>query len=228
MPRRADVGWASDKTARHRRAAPDNAGRRVAVDLAGAAAAAIASVYIGRGSFTQRHPSVVNASAGVAVGSTPQPSEINLKPLTALVPLLAAALIPLAAHADVPGKHPYYLHALTDLRAARWLLEHRPGDARVSADEDVAIVRIDEAINEIKHAAIDDGKDLQDHPPVDAKLDHKGRLHRAEELLRKVHGDIAREEDDPLTRGLRDRAVHHVDDAMHATHKAIEDAGRGI
>ena len=146
-----------------------------------------------------------------------------------LLPLLLAIVIPLGACAQpLPGRHPAYLHALSDLRAARWLIEHRPGDARVSGDEDVAITRIDEAIAEIKRAAIDDGKDVHDHPPVDARLDNRGRLHRAEEILHKVHGDIAREEDDPLTRGLRDRAVHHVDDAIRATHRAIEDAGRGI
>ena len=146
-----------------------------------------------------------------------------------LVPLMFATLIPLGAAAqDLPGRHPAYLHALTDLRAARWLIEHRPGDVRVSADEDVAITRIDEAIREIKRAAIDDGKDIHDHPPVDAQLDNRGRLHRAEELLHKVHDDIAREEDDPLTRGLRDRAVRHVDEAMGATHHAIVDAERGL
>jgi hypothetical protein len=130
--------------------------------------------------------------------------------------------------ADLPGKHPYYLHALTDLRTARWLIEHRAGDAKVSGDEDIAITRIDETINEIKHAAIDDGKDIHDHPPIDDKLDHKGRLHRADELLKKVHSDIAREEDDPMTRGLRDRAVHHLDEAIHATGKAIHDAENGV
>ena len=151
-----------------------------------------------------------------------------MKPRKHLIPLLLVALIPLGALADMPGMHPFYLHALTDLRSARWLIEHRPGDAAVSGDEDVAITRIDEAINEIKKAAIDDGKDIKDHPPVDATLDHKGRLHRAEELLKKVHSDIAREEDDPLTKGLRDRAVHHVDEALHATNKAIHDAEKGI
>jgi hypothetical protein len=41
----------------------------------------------------------------------------------------AAALVLLAtlAHAEVPGQHPYYLHALSDLRAGRWMLQHRPG-----------------------------------------------------------------------------------------------------
>ena len=142
--------------------------------------------------------------------------------------LALVAALPLSAMADLPGQHPAYLHALTDLRAARWLIEHRPGDARVSADEDVAIARIDEAIGDIKRAAIDDGKGLRDHPPVDARLDRKGQLHRAEELLRKVRADIAREEDDPLTRGLRDYAVHHVDEAFGATHQAIVDAERGL
>ena len=145
------------------------------------------------------------------------------------LPLLLAALVPLGAAAqELPGTHPAYLHALTDLRAARWLIEHRPGDARVSTDEDVAITRIDQAIGEIKRAAIDDGKDLHDHPSVDVRLDNRGRLHRAEELLRKVHDDIAREEGDPLTRGLRDRAVGHVDAAIGATHHAIVDAERGL
>jgi len=151
-----------------------------------------------------------------------------MKMTTRLIPLLLAAAVPLGAMADLPGKHPYYLHALSDLRAARWLIEHRAGDAKVSGDEDVAITRIDETINEIKHAAIDDGKDIHDHPPIDDKLDHKGRLHRAEELLKKVHSDIAREEDDPMTRGLRDRAVHHLDEAIHATGKAIHDAENGV
>ena len=145
-----------------------------------------------------------------------------------LLALLLSALMPLAAYADLPGKHPYYLHALTDLRTARWLLEHRPAGAQVSGDEDVAITRIDETISEIKKAAIDDGKDVHDHMPVDAHLDNRGRLHRAQELLKKVHSDIDREEDDPMTKGLQKRAIHHLDEAIHATDKAIHDAEKSI
>ena len=137
------------------------------------------------------------------------------------------ALISLTANADLPGKHPYYLHALSDLRAARWMLEHRPGDAAVSGQEDTAIVEIDAAIGEIKHAAIDDGKDIHDHPPVEGPKDRPGRLHKALELLRKVHSDVAREEDDPMVKGLRDRAVGHVDGAIHATELAVRDVRQG-
>jgi hypothetical protein len=140
---------------------------------------------------------------------------------------LLLAVLPFAANADMPGKHPYYLHALSDLRAARWMLEHRAGDPAVSAQEDVAITEIDKAIGEIKKASIDDGKNLQDHPAVQGINDRPGRLHKALELLHKVHGDVAREEDDPFTRGLRDRAIMHIDEAAHATEHAIGDVRTG-
>jgi hypothetical protein len=149
---------------------------------------------------------------------------MNLKILTIFGGLL---LLPLFANADLPGKHPYYLHALSDLRAARWMLEHRPGDAAVSANEDTAIAEIDAAIGEIKRAAIDDGKNVSDHPNVDVPADRPGHLHKALELLRKVHSDVAREEDDPATKGLRDRAVGHIDAAVHATERAIKDVKTG-
>lgn len=136
---------------------------------------------------------------------------------------LLLAAMPFAANADLPGKHPYYLHALTDLRAARWMLEHRPGDAAVSGQEDIAVTEIDKALGEIKKAAIWDGKDIHDHVAGDVPADHPGRLHRAAEILRKVHSDVAREEDDPLTKGLRDRATHHIEEALHATEHAISD-----
>lgn len=136
-------------------------------------------------------------------------------------------LFPLFANADLPGKHPYYVHALSDLRAARWMLEHRPGDAAVSANEDAAVTEIDAAIREIKNAAIDDGKNINDHPNVDVPGDHPGHLHKALELLKKVHSDVAREEDDPAAKGLHDRAVGHIDAAIHATERAIKDVQTG-
>jgi len=141
-----------------------------------------------------------------------------------LAGLALSFILPLAANADTPGKHPYYLHALSDLRAARWMVEHRPGDAAVSGQEDVAITEIDKAIGEIKKASVDDGKDLRDHMGATDVADRTGRLHKALELLRKTHDDVAREEDDPAVKGLRDRAVHHIDAAIEATQHALGDA----
>jgi hypothetical protein len=126
--------------------------------------------------------------------------------------------------ADEPGRHPAYLHALTDLRHARAHLERGTWSGRMDREEDHAIEEIDKAIGEIKHASIDDGKNLNDHPPVDAHIDRRGRYHRTLELLDKAHNDIAREEDDPSVRGLRDRAIRHIDEAHHIVDRLIEQA----
>jgi len=118
------------------------------------------------------------------------------------------------------GKHPAYLHALMDLRHARAHLEHHDG-GDLKHEEKEAIHAIDDAINEIKKAAIDDGKDLNDHPPVDAGLDYVGRLRRAKQLLEKAHQDIAREEDNTFAQGLQQRALGHIDRAIHQVDECI-------
>jgi hypothetical protein len=159
-----------------------------------------------------------------------QMNPVKLSVAATLLTLLTAcaAQAPRTVHVREEARHPAYIHALSDLRAARWLIEHRPGDARVDADEDVALAEIQASIKEIRQAAIEDGKDVDDQPPVDAHLDHKGRLHKAVELLHKVHADVAREEDDPMTRDLQRRIIRHVDEATRATEHAIHDAERGI
>jgi hypothetical protein len=129
--------------------------------------------------------------------------------------------------ASSPPKHPAYVHALSDLREARWMLEHRPGDAAVSAHESEAIGEIDRAIQELTTAAIDDGKNVHSHPPANLPADNRGRLHKAADLLRTARNDTYREEDNPSARGLRDRALGHVDAALHATERAIHDVEVG-
>ena len=141
--------------------------------------------------------------------------------------LLALAALPLSALADIPGQHPGYLHALSDLRAARWNLEHRPGDAAITSQEDVAVVEIDRAIEEVRHAAAEDEKDQRDLPREDARMDRPGRLHHAVELLQKAHDDLSIEEDNPEARGLKHRSMEHVDRALEAARHAIGDFERG-
>ena len=126
-----------------------------------------------------------------------------------------------AARSSTNGDHPYYLHALSDLRAARWMIEHRPGNWAQTVDEVEAVRRIDAAIGEIKKAAIEDGKNLEDHPPVDERNDHDGRLHVALDLLRKARQDISHDEDNRFAEGLQGRAYGHIDGAINAVKKAI-------
>ncbi len=123
------------------------------------------------------------------------------------------ALCAATTFADEPGMHPAYLHALTDLRFARAHLENLAPTRHMDREEEHAIAEIDKAMEEIRRAAIDDGKNLNHHPPVDARMGRDDRFHRALELLDKAHLDIAREEDDPTVRGLRNRALHHIDEA---------------
>lgn len=128
------------------------------------------------------------------------------------------ALCATLSFADEPGRHPAYLHALTDLRHARAHLERETPSGHVDREEAHAIAEIDKAIAEIKRAAIDDGKNLNDHPPVDAHMDWAGRYHRALELLDSARHDIKEKEDDQFAHGLRHRALEHIDEA----HRIVE------
>jgi hypothetical protein len=135
--------------------------------------------------------------------------------------LFLVALCTSLGFADEPGRHPAYLHALTDLRHARANLENLAPTHHMDKEEEHAISEIDKAIGEIKRAAIEDGKNLNERPPVDARMDRAGRYRRAMELLDRAHEDIAREEDDPSAHGLRNRAMHHIDEAHHIVERLI-------
>jgi hypothetical protein len=119
------------------------------------------------------------------------------------------------------GAHPYYLHALSDLRAARWMIQHRPGNWVQTQDEMEAVRRIDKAIGEIKKASIEDGKNIEDHEPVSEVPDHMGRLHKALDFLRKARQDISHDEDNVFAQGLQSRAYGHIDGAIGAVKRAI-------
>jgi len=138
------------------------------------------------------------------------------------VSLFGAARANAAGRPDaIPGNHPYYLHALSDLRAARWMVEHRPGNWTQTQDEIEAVRRIDAAIGEIKKASIDDGKNIEDHPRVDEDPNHMGRLHKALDFLRKARQDIGHDEDNVFAQGLQSRAYGHIDGAIGAVKRAI-------
>src|SRR5271163_2689240 len=143
-----------------------------------------------------------------------------LKLSVTVLGLLLVIPAALSAKPAPPADHPAYLHALTDLRTARAHLQ-RPDGGELKEQEKKAIHEIDEAINEIKKASIDDGKDLNDHPPVDAGLAWPGRLHRALELLDKAHHDVSEEEDNGFAQGLQQRAILHIDKAHHHVEEAI-------
>jgi hypothetical protein len=135
----------------------------------------------------------------------------------ALVGILVATCVGVAS-ADKPGRHPHYLHSLSDLRYSRALLDKLAMNEHRDLLEQQAISKIDEAINEIKRASIDDGKNLNDHPPIDTHLKRGERYRKTLELLDAVHRDVTMEEDDAQSQGLQGRIIAHVDEA----HRIVE------
>jgi hypothetical protein len=146
------------------------------------------------------------------------------KRIVRALPLVVALSIavPMASFAGFFGDHPRYVHALSDIRYARALIR-RPDQANVLQDEQNAIQELDVATSEIKVAARDDWKPLDDHPTLDANLDRKGRFTEALKVLARAHDDVCKEEDDRKDRGLRNRAVNHLDQAMNYIRQAMRD-----
>ena len=137
-----------------------------------------------------------------------------------LMTLMLALLSPLASQSlQAQGRHPVSPRFPTC--GTRAPICERPDGGVLHAEERDAIHEIDEAIKEIKHAAIDDGKNIEDHAPVDAHLPWAGRLHEARKLFVRAHDDVAREEDNPATHGLQVRVLEHIDRATHRVDAAI-------
>ena len=92
------------------------------------------------------------------------------KILKFVLPLVVFGMMPFAANSQMlPGKHPGYLHALTDLRAARWYLYHPKVDINEHGS------RLLKSI-ETLHAARADIEHEEDNPEV-RELRHRALEH---------------------------------------------------
>ncbi len=147
---------------------------------------------------------------------------IRMKYLLPILGVAVLALAPFQSKADTPGRHPLYIHARSDLRAAQWI-SRGSEDPNVTRRLHQADQEIEAAIHEVDRAAAIDRKDLDDHPRIDEKLDRNGRFRRMMELLQRSRADIGREEDNPSAIGWRDLAYRHIDKAMEYVHRAARD-----
>lgn len=127
------------------------------------------------------------------------------------------------APAPSPAIHPAYLHAISDLRYARALL-YREDWRPVMHDQRAAVDEIDRAIGEAKRAAIDDGKNPNDHPAIDRGLGWEGRFRKAMELLNSAEHDLAEGETNGAAAGWRNVALGNVRNAKRFVEKAMHDS----
>jgi hypothetical protein len=166
----------------------------------------------------------VTAEAPPPPPPPPQPAPPVVTVAVQPAPPAPPQVAPAPPAPPVVAAHPAYLHALTDLRNARANLERKGGDRTMKWDEHDAVVEIDRAIHDIKEAAIDDGKNLEDHPPLDAKEPRAGRLHKALAALHAAREDVSKEEDNAYANGLRKRAIHYIEEAVRFTELGIRAA----
>jgi hypothetical protein len=120
------------------------------------------------------------------------------------------------AHAQMPA----YLHALSDLRSARAFLEYdtRPAWA---GHRQHAIEQIQKAIDDIKVAARDDGKNPWHTPPPQSGGSEAWPIHSAVKLLKEARGDVDHGVDLPENHGLRERSLEHIDHALQELEPAL-------
>ena len=140
-----------------------------------------------------------------------------------LVPSAALALLSLLILAPATAAHaqePAYLHALSDLRSARWYLQQDTRPAWIG-HRDHAIEQIDKAINDIKVAAMDDGKNPWRTPPPQSGGSEGWPIHSAVRLLKEARHDVDHGFDRPMNHGLRERSVEHIDHALRELETAM-------
>ena len=142
------------------------------------------------------------AKATIALNKAITAAEMAAKRQTKAMPEIQTA-----------SNYPTYAHALYNLRAARRMLVHMPGNWQKPAEEPEAVKQIEDAINEIIRAGIDDGKGMEINPPADEYPDHIGHLKTAYNLLRTAREDVANGEEDAHTHSLSGLTYTFIDEA---------------
>jgi hypothetical protein len=149
-----------------------------------------------------------------------------------IVKLLSTAVLGLSAFllfalgTPAQAQRPHYLHALSNLRQARSLLQSdsRPGSY---SERNHAINEIESAIQLVRAAARDSGRDTRFTPPPTTQGDPDRPLRSALTLLDEARQDVSRGLDAPEDRGLQARALRHIDEARSAVGRALHRTERG-
>lgn len=123
--------------------------------------------------------------------------------------LIVAAFF--AAATPAKAQEPHYLQALSELRTARDYIQYDKG--RYGSERHKAVDEISKAIDEIKHAAWDDGKNTQFAPPAQGGGGW-APIHEAQKWLAVARQHVEQGIDTPQNTGLRERAIVHIREAQ--------------
>jgi len=116
------------------------------------------------------------------------------------------------------AQEPHYLQALGELRTARDYMSYDKG--QFNADRRHVVDEINKAIEEIKHAAWDDGKQTRFAPPGNAS-NGWAPMHYAQNALFAARKHVDQGIDTPANTGLRGRATQHIAEAQRTIDRII-------
>lgn len=148
----------------------------------------------------------------------------KLKSLAAAAFALAAVVY-VAAPTAARAQGPHYLEALSDLRTAR---DYIQSDHRHDFEHERhhAVDEINKAIDEIKHAAWDDGKQTKYAPPPHPDTDPWNPMREGIRWIDGASDKIRIGVDRPENEGLRDRAMMHIREARGTLATLIQQGGQ--
>jgi tetratricopeptide (TPR) repeat protein len=140
---------------------------------------------------------------------------------------LSVAAIALSAPmlAETPGRHPFYLHARSDLRMAERMMMVRD-EPNVMRDLAAAADRVRQAIRLLDEAAVIDRKDVDDNPRLDTYPDRAGRFRAIMQMLEGAKRDLNQAEANLSAVGWRNAAVGKVNEAEGLVKQAARDDWR--
>ncbi|QLE54596.1 hypothetical protein [Nostoc sp. TCL26-01] len=147
---------------------------------------------------------------------------LRINSVSLLLGLITISLIPKIALADTPGKHPFYLHARSDLRQAELLLQ-QADEPNVTRQEKSASNYVHQAIVEIDRASILDRKDVNNSPTIDTSLQHLNKFRSIYKLIRNAERDIHQEEDNHSVVWLRNSIQANIDQAKRYVESAASE-----
>ena len=125
--------------------------------------------------------------------------------------------------ADKHKDHTAGAGIVTELRAARWMLDHWPGNWLQDKQVIVAGKEIDDAVEEMSKAGIGE-ENTEAQLPVDNRADTIGRMREAIDFLAGAREHLTYDQPGRFTKSLRTGTLKHIADATAELNKAIATA----